>query len=292
MSFFQTIRRYLCIGLGAVLSLPGVAAPDLIFFGGPVITMDGDDRIAQALAVEDGRIVAVGALDTVLALADAGTRRVDLKGAPLLPGFVDSHSHVNFIGIQAMSANLLPPPDGEGASVAAIQGILRDYLTSQPGLQREIGWVIGFGYDDSQLAEQRHPTRQEMDAVSVDVPILLIHQSGHLGVANSRGLQMAGVTADTPDPEGGAFRRESDGKQPNGVAEENAFFRLIFTALAGADDALQDRMTLAGAASMASFGYTTAQEGRANPQGMASLQRVADRGELEIDVVSYPDMLM
>ncbi|MDP5070160.1 MAG: amidohydrolase [Congregibacter sp.] len=292
MSFFQTIRRYLCIGLGAVLSLPGVAAPDLIFFGGPVITMDGDDRIAQALAVEDGRIVAVGALDTVLALADAGTRRVDLKGAPLLPGFVDSHSHVNFIGIQAMSANLLPPPDGEGASVAAIQGILRDYLTSQPGLQREIGWVIGFGYDDSQLAEQRHPTRQEMDAVSVDVPILLIHQSGHLGVANSRGLQMAGVTAETPDPEGGAFRRESDGKQPNGVAEENAFFRLIFTALAGADDALQDRMTLAGAASMASFGYTTAQEGRANPQGMASLQRVADRGELEIDVVSYPDMLM
>lgn len=279
----------LCAGL---LWTPSLNAADLVFFGGPVITMDARGSVVEALAVENGRIVAVGDRASILALADASTQRIDLKGAPLLPGFVDSHSHANFIGLQAMSANILPPPDGGGGSVADLQNILREYLKSESPLQRELGWVIGFGYDDSQLAEQRHPTRQEMDAVSTEVPILLIHQSGHLGVANSLGLKAAGVGPDTPDPDGGAFRREADGKQPNGVAEEYAFFRLIFAALAKANDALQDRMALAGAASMASFGYTTAQEGRANPEGMAALQRVADRGEFKIDVVSYPDMLM
>lgn len=286
------IRSTLCGALCAVTSLAGVAAPDKVFFGGPVITMDAGGSVVEALAVEDGRIVAVGDSATVLALADGKTQRIDLDGAPLLPGFVDSHSHANFIGLQAMSGNILPPPDGGGASVADIQRILRDYMKSEPALERELGWVIGFGYDDSQLAEQRHPTRQEMDAVSSEVPILLIHQSGHLGVANSLGLKLAGVGPDTPDPDGGAFRRESDGKQPNGVAEEYAFFRLIFSALAASSEDLQDRMSLAGAATMASYGYTTAQEGRANPEGMASLQRVAERGELKIDLVSYPDMLM
>ncbi|WOJ94642.1 amidohydrolase [Congregibacter variabilis] len=292
MKLIQSAQEML-LGVGlTVIALSSVAAPEMVFFGGPVITMNSNDQVADALAIEAGRIVAVGDSAEVLALADENTRRIDLKGKPLLPGFVDSHSHANFIGVQAMSANLLPPPDGEGASVASLQRLLREYMSSEPELQRELGWIIGFGYDDSQLAEQRHPTRHDLDAVSTEVPILLIHQSGHLGVANTVGLKVAGIGADTPDPDGGAFRRESDGKGPNGVAEEYAFFRLIFSALAAADEELQDRMLLAGTESMASFGYTTAQEGRASPESMAAMQRVADRGELKIDLVSYPDMLM
>lgn len=292
----MNLIRHACAAIGALLlaALPfsSVAAPDKIFYGGPVITMNSDDHVAEALAIEGGRIVAVGSRDEVFALADKSTRRIDLKGKPLLPGFVDSHSHANFIGVQAMSANLLPPPDGEGANIASLQRLLRDYMKSEPELQRELGWVIGFGYDDSQLAEQRHPTRHDLDAVSTEVPIVLIHQSGHLGVANSLGLKMAGVGPDTPDPDGGAFRRENNGKDLNGVAEEYAFFRLMFSALAQADEGLQDQMLLAGTQAMASFGYTTAQEGRASPESMAAMQRVADRGELAIDLVAYPDMLM
>jgi predicted amidohydrolase YtcJ len=193
--------------------------------------------------------------------------------------------------MQAMAANLLPAPDGPGNSVSALLEALRGYLATEPALVGELGWIIGFGYDDSQLAERRHPTRQELDAVSTELPILLIHQSGHLGVANSLGLQLAGVGPETPDPDGGAFRRELDGKQPNGVAEEYAFFRLIFTALAKADFDLQERMLLAGIEMMARFGYTTAQEGRAMSDSMAAMQRVADRKALKIDLVSYPDML-
>lgn len=273
------------------LTNAGLAAPDQVFFGGPVITLDADDRVVDALAVEGGRIVALGESAEILALADERTERIDLGGQALLPGFFDSHSHANFIGLQAMAANLLPAPDGTGNSVAALQDTLRIYMATEPALIGEMGWVIGFGYDDSQLAEQRHPTRQELDAVSTELPILLIHQSGHLGVANSLGLQLAGVGPDTPDPDGGAFRREADGRQPNGVAEEYAFFRLMFPVMAKADFDLQERMLLAGVDMMARFGYTTAQEGRAMGDYMAAMQRVADRKALKIDLVSYPDIL-
>jgi predicted amidohydrolase YtcJ len=275
----------------ALLSPVALGAVDSVFSGGPIITLDADDRVVEALAIEDGRIVAAGSLESVMALADDGTRRIDLAGAALLPGFFDSHSHANFIGLQALSANMLPPPDGDGADIAALQSMLREYMDTEPLLQRETGWVIGFGYDDSQLAEGRHPTRHDLDAVSADVPILLIHQSGHLGVANSAGLQLAGVGPETADPDGGAFRREADGATPNGVAEEYAFFRLIFAALANATAETQDRMLIAGTEMMARFGYTTAQEGRADPQSMATMARVAARGDLAIDLVAYPDIL-
>lgn len=277
-----------------LLSLAGMthAGPDQIFSGGPIVTLDEKNTVAAALAVEDGRIVAVGALAPIMAMADSQTELVDLDGRALLPGFVDSHSHANFIGVQALSANVLPPPDGAGKDVAALQNLLRSYLAEEPRLLAETGWLIGFGYDDSQLAEQRHPTRDELDAVSTEIPILLIHQSGHLGVANTRGLEMAGVSADTPDPSGGVFRREADGKRPNGVAEEYAFFQLIFTALATVDSQLEEDMLIAGLDLMASFGYTTAQEGRAQASSMFAMQRVADAGKLKIDLVSYPDILV
>ncbi len=80
-----------------------------------------------------------------------------------------------------------------------------------------MGWIAGFGYDDSQLAEQRHPTRDDLDKVSTDIPVLIIHQSSHLGVANSKALEIAGVTAATKDPNGGVFRRREGSQEPNGV---------------------------------------------------------------------------
>ncbi len=269
-----------------------MAAPQQIFTGGPILTLDPDNRIVEALAVEDGRISALGSRASVQALADAATVLIDLEGAALLPGFVDSHSHAGLIGLQALSANLLPAPDGEGGSVADLQRLLRTYAAAEPRLLGDLGWIIGFGYDDSQLAERRHPTRQELDAVSTDVPIVIIHQSGHLGVGNTAALAAAGIDATTPDPDGGVFQREADGRTPNGVAEEYAFFNLLFAALARQDEALQDDMLKAGVALMASFGYTTAQDGRSDAGGLATMARVAARGELPIDVVAYPDTLM
>ena len=280
-------------GLALYLAAPGtLGAPQQIFSGGPILTLDDENRVVEAVAVEDGRITALGKRPDIMALAGRETRLVELAGSALLPGFVDSHSHAGLIGLQALSANLLPPPDGEGGSVADLQRLLRDYVGNEPRLLDDLGWIIGFGYDDSQLAERRHPTRHELDAVSRDVPMLIIHQSGHLGVANSAALAAAGITADTPDPDGGVFRREDDGRTPSGIAEEYAFFRLIFAALAAQDETLQDDMLKAGVRLMARYGYTTAQDGRSDAQGLAAMARVAARGELPVDLVAYPDMLM
>lgn len=271
----------------SVLVSPAQSAPELVLYGGPVITLDQSDSVVSALAVEGGVISAVGSSEDVLSLADANTQRINLGGRALLPGFVDSHSHANGIGLQALSANLLPAPDGVGNSVADLQRLLGDYLNTDPNLLKSTGWLIGFGYDDSQLAEQRHPTRQELDAVSVEVPIIIIHQSGHLGVANTLALQLGGIDASTADPAGGVFRREGASGEPNGVMEESAFFGVLIKIMDSFGDELADEMLLAGLDMMARFGYTTAQEGHGSATAMESMARVAARGELSIDLVSY-----
>lgn len=267
------------------------AAPELILHNGPVITLDAADTVADAIAVEEGRIRAVGSAESVMALGNESTRVVDLKGRPLLPGFVDSHSHASGIGLQAMSANLLPAPDGQGNSIADLQRILRDYLSGEPELLAGTGWLVGFGYDDSQLTEKRHPTRHDLDAVSSEQPILIVHQSGHLGVVNTAALLALGLDASTPDPAGGVFRREGDDGKLNGVAEEMAFFMMLFPLMGTFSDELSDDMVLAGLESMARFGYTTAQDGRSSAANLASFERLAASGQIPIDLVAFPDIL-
>ena len=266
-------------------------AAELIYRNGVILTMNDDQPSAEAVAVRDGRIVAVGAEADVLASAGEQTRIVDLAGRTLLPGFVDSHGHAYLIGLQASTANLLPPPDGEGRDIASLQALLSDWAADHQEAVSEIGWIVGFGYDDSQLAEQRHPTRDDLDKVSTDIPVIIIHQSGHLGVANSRALQLAGVSAATPDPEGGTFRRRGGSREPNGVLEEYAFFHVLSQLMANFDASDNDALVVEGTRLLASYGYTTAQEGRAMGESLAAMQRVADSGRLAVDLVAYPDIL-
>ncbi|HSG88045.1 MAG TPA: amidohydrolase [Pseudomonadales bacterium] len=281
----------LCVA--AVLLAPGASAAtaETIWHGGPILTMDDTGPVAEAVAVRDGRILAVGDEDEILALAGPATETIDLAGRTLLPGFVDSHGHAYLIGLQALSANLLPPPDGPGADVASLQATLTAWADGAPHLMKETGWIVGFGYDDSQLAEGRHPTRQDLDAVSTEYPVIIIHQSGHLGVANSRALRLAGVSAETADPEGGAFRREAGSNEPNGVMEEYAFFGVLGALSTKFDAAMNDRFVVEGARLASSFGYTTVQEGRAMQPAVDAMRRVAARGELAVDLVAYPDIL-
>jgi predicted amidohydrolase YtcJ len=263
----------------------------VVYFGGDILTIVDDQPSVEAVAVKDGRILAVGSEDEILQMAGSGTTRIDLDGQTMLPGFFDSHGHAYLIGIQATSANLLPPPDGEGADIASLQRRLSEWAAENQETIDRVGWIVGFGYDDSQLAEQRHPTRDELDEVSTEVPVLIFHQSGHLGVGNSKALEMAGVTAETEDPNGGAFRRREGSREPNGVAEEYAFFQFVAALMTNFDDSVNDALVEEGTRLVASFGYTTAQEGRAVGPGLAAMKRVADAGRLQIDLVSYPDVL-
>jgi len=266
-------------------------APDAIFSGGTVLTMDDRRPTAEAVAVRGGRIVAVGSRAEITGQRGANTRIVDLGGGTLLPGFVDSHGHVMGVGLQSLSANLLPAPDGEGNDIAAIQRLLRDWMgRNGPAIQR-YGLILGFGYDDSQLQEQRHPNRDDLDAVSRDVPVLVIHQSSHLGALNSRALEIAGYSAETPDPSGGVIRRRAGGREPDGVMEETAFYGALARLFARLDAAAAREMVRAGCATYARYGYTTGQAGRENPATLAALQQAATQGLLPIDIVAYPDMV-
>ena len=262
-----------------------------IYYGGDIVTMTGDSpSYVEAVVQREGKIIFTGSKEDAMSQFEGKADEVDLKGKTMLPGFVDGHGHVFNVGLQAASANLLSAPDGNGNSVEALQQILKDWMKENQDFIATTGWIIGFGYDDSQL--DRYPTKEDLDAVSTDIPIYIIHQSGHLSVVNSKALQLAGYSADTKDPKGGKIRRIPGSNEPNGVLEEVAHFMVLITKiLPQITPEIQDSMLVKGQKLYASFGYTTAQEGRSTPDGTATMERAAENDNLILDIVSYVDIL-
>lgn len=291
-STLKALRRS---GLCMFMFLPVPAAAqdiaDTIYSGGPILTMaDGAPR-ADSVAVKGGRIIAVGNASDVEAFRGPDTKSFDLAGKTMLPGFFDAHGHVLMGGLQAKSANLLSPPDGEVKDIAGLQATLKSWAEANAEAVKSANIIIGFGYDQAQLAEQRHPTREDLDAVSTEVPVFVIHQSGHMGAANSKALEIAGITADTPDPAGGKFIRDADG-QPTGVFEENAFYAVLMKMIRPLGPEGFKAFAAAGTELWASYGYTTAEEGRSVPGTADILREVADEGGMKIDVLTYVDVLV
>jgi len=265
---------------------------DRIWTGGPILTMNDKAMRAEAVAERGGKIIAVGRKADVMKLRGPNTVLHNLGGRALLPGFVDAHGHVMVGGLQALAANVLAPPDGSVKDIPSLQKTLREWMAANAEVVKKVNLIVGFGYDNSTLAERRHPTRDDLDQLSRDVPILLVHQSGHLFAVNSKALELAGITANTPDPEGGVIRRRAGSKEPDGVLEETAGFPVVIKLLGqlGADSGKV--FTRAGTKLWAQYGYTTAQEGRSVPGSVAMMRQVADEGGLNIDVVTYPDVLV
>lgn len=278
----------------ALSFLPGLAnaqdVADTIYSGGPILTINDGQPKVEAVAVKDGRILAAGTLADISTFKGETTETFDLNGRTMLPGFVDSHGHVVMGGIQALSANLLAPPDGDVTDIASLQATLKAWAEKNSATVDKVKMIIGFGYDNAQLAELRHPTREDLDAVSTEVPIVIVHQSGHLGVANSKALELAGITASTENPEGGVIQRTSDGT-PNGVLEEYAFFNVLIPLLGTLGPEGLSAFAEAGADLWMRYGYTTAQDGRSSGAVVEALKAVdADKG-LPVDVIAYPDVL-
>ena len=201
---------------------------DAIYYGGDILTMRGETpEYMEAMATKDGKILYVGTKSETMKLKGDSTVLVDLNQRTLLPGFIDPHSHLWISGLQSLAANLLPAPDGEGNSIPALIEVAKAWADDNPKAIGKVGWIVGFGYDDAQLAEHRHPLADELDKISTEFPVLLIHQSTHLGVMNHKGLEMANINAGTPNPVGGVIRRIAGSQQPDGVLEEIAFFNEI-----------------------------------------------------------------
>jgi predicted amidohydrolase YtcJ len=256
---------------------------DIIFVGNNIITMD--ESTVEAVAVVGDRISATGSRDEILAMRSQSTRIVELGEHALLPGFIDAHGHFVYVGLLADSVNLSSPPVGPVGNIDDIVSSLRDQIEDQDIPAGD--WVFGYGYDDSLIAENRHPDREDLDRVSTEHPIVITHVSGHLATGNSAALLAAGVNSDSEDPEGGVIRRQPGTEIPNGVMEETAM-NFYPSVTDGMSSQRKQELLRTALNIHAGYGLTTVQDGGASPMIIEMMQSEAESIPFSIDVVSYP----
>lgn len=252
---------------------------ELLFYGGTIVPMTGEKDRLEALLVRDGRIAYAGPLAGAQARCGKAARRVDLQGRALLPAFIDAHSHLPLL------AQFIAFADLSGCTCfAEIAASLRAYQEAHR-IGPE-GVIVGVNYDDNFLREQAHPDKELLDTVSRDTPVFIYHISSHMGVANSRLLALCGYTDASPDPEGGRLGRAADGTLTGYVEEVSALEPVLAVVFqrAGMDSAAQ---MAAAQQEYLRCGVTTVQDGAGSSQTMQLLSVLAEKGRLEVDVVSY-----
>lgn len=263
-----------------------------LFYGGSILTMEGmQPKYAEALLVRDGKILFVGSKQQAERLADTQVQYINLNNKTLLPSFIDAHSHVNMVGFHQMVANLYPMPDGSVSDINSLVNVMNTWKTQNPTVIKTMGgWILGNGYDDAQLSEQRHPTATDLDRVSKDQPVMILHQSGHLASVNHKALELLNFNQNTPNPEGGVIRREANSNIPNGVLEESALFTAIGSIFKDVPPQVMFQIAQKGIDAYVKNGFTTVQEGRADQGTTEMWHALAKQNQLPIDVVSYPDI--
>jgi predicted amidohydrolase YtcJ len=261
---------------------------DKIFINGTVLTVDSVNSVAQAVAVKDGKILAVGTTASIVKLKGDQTLVVDLKGKTLIPGFIDGHSHFMSLG-RGKSANLAAPPVGQVKDIPGLVAELQKFKKEKNVKDGE--WISGFGYDPDQLAEKRHPSKEDLDATFPNNPVTLTHVSGHLTVANSYALRISGIDSTTKDPDGGIIVRKKGSKEPTGLLQEHAAGLLK----RGAGEEKKKPTLEEQLAELkeqqefyASNGLTTAQDGYSSYESVVLLNEAAKQNKLFIDIEALP----
>lgn len=259
-----------------------------IFRGGTILTMDDARRRVQALAVGAGRILAVGDEADVMSARGDDTEIVDLGDRTLMPSFIDAHGHFANAPQIVKWANVSGEPAGPVTCIADIQRVLVEFAKLNavaPG-----DWIVGYGYDVSNLADGRQCTRDDLDAVLPDNPVLLIHSSNHGAVLNSRGFAAVGYDASTPTPPGGLILRTPGTNEPEGLVMETAFVPIFANLPQPSERELLDAFDAAQQL-YASKGTTTVQEGATHAKDLGLIRAAADQGRLYLDVVAVPLIL-
>ena len=248
---------------------------DVLYIGEHIITLDDELGKVTAVAVKGEDILWVGASEDWRGRA---SRIVELGDRALIPGMIDAHGHLSFMSLWVDWVNLAPPPAGQVDSIASLQNQVRRHVQEKDIAAGE--WVVGMGYDDSLMEEGRHPTRHDLDAISTEHPIALLHASGHLTATNSLALELAGISADTPNPPGGVIRREAGSNVPNGVLEEKATAAVRHATLGKKSSAQNIEKALQY---YARYGVTTVQDGGASWKLHQQLSQL----DLDLDVILY-----
>ncbi len=254
-----------------LLATPAIAQPaDLVLRGGKVITVDKDWRVAQAVAIRDGRFIAIGDDEAMAGHIGPSTQIVELRGRTVIPGLIDTHLHQLFAALNGPAVQLL------GArSVADVQKAIGERVArTEPGK-----WVMASsGWHESILEEGRMPTRHELDPVSPNNPVF-IPRGGHVVTVNSKTLELAGITKDTPNPEGGIIVRDASG-EATGMLLQNAA-NLVRKILPPPPGNMAELLKIA-MADLNSYGITGVVEPGVNEQQIALYRRVHDAGEMTV----------
>jgi predicted amidohydrolase YtcJ len=260
-------------------------AADTIYVAGDVVTVDDARPDAEALAVRDGRIVAVGSRAEIERLKGERTKVVDLGGKALLPGFIDPHSHYFSALSVANQANVYAPPAGPGKDVAAIVATLVKFRDERQIPKGEL--IQAYGYDENVMPEGRHLNRDDLDAAFPDHPVIVGHVSMHGAVMNSLALAKFDITKDTETPPGGIIVRKPGTNEPYGLIMETAYMG-VFAQLPRPTPEQEVANTKAAHLLYASYGITTAHEGATHAPELDVMQRSAAAGAHLIDVVAFP----
>ncbi|MEU2241208.1 amidohydrolase [Streptomyces sp. NPDC018338] len=257
--------------------------PDLVFTGGPVLTMDPARPRAEALAVRDGRITAVGTEDEVLRLRGRATEVVDLAGRALLPGFVEAHGHPVMVALAVAPPAVDVRPFTVPTGAEVLDRIRAAVAAAGPGEP-----VCAYGVDPLLQRDLTPPTRAELDALRPDAPLVVVANSGHAAWANSAALRAAGITRDTPDPAGARFLRDAHG-EPTGEAHEGGAVEALLWVVAG-DRLKPERLAAAldwAYTEHARVGITTVADLATEPRLLPALRAAAERPGAAVRVRSY-----
>lgn len=252
-----------------------------LYYNGDFVPMTSKDAAIEALVVDDeGKIAFVGELEKAREAA-GGAPEIDLEGATVMPGFVDPHSHFMMADQLVTQADL-----SQCESFADIQRVLRDFIEANGLGSGDV--VLARGYDQNELVERTHPDKFVLDEVSTDMPIFAAQVSGHMGVANSRAMELVGLTAQTPDPEGGCYGRVGDTMEPNGYCEEISAVLPMTEKLMALTATDKTELVRKTQDIYASNGITTCQDGASVGSVVGGFLAVVEAGGLAIDVVGYP----
>lgn len=254
-----------------------------LFYNGDIITMASDQaEYAEAVVEENGKIVFVGSQKDAESKYE-NAKKIDLNGKTLLPGFIDPHSHFGMVSNTMGQVDLNPQPVG---TVVNIDDILKKLETFKEERNIPDGeWIFGWGYDDGELAEKRHPTKRDIDKVLPNNPVYLQHTSGHMGVANTLALEKLNVNSESKSPEGGNIERFPNSKEPTGLVQETAMYPFVGNML---EILAKDQATYFDTTQeyYASNGITKAQDGMTDRNTIRFFHSQADAGKLNIDLVS------
>lgn len=223
-----------------------------------------------------------GSLEEIKKVVKLETQKIDLQGKTLLPAFIDSHSHITALAQVLGLVNL-----SKCTNFEEIRKAITNYKEEKKIQEGE--WIIGFGYNHNFLKERKHPTKIELDKITINNPILITHTSGHMGATNSLGLERIGINKSTLDPEGGFYERIEGSREPNGYMEENAFMN----ASKKTEGFTIEKLTQLAQTAQEIYlknGITTVQDGLVKKNEFELLQYLAKNHKLIIDVVGYVEI--